>query len=98
MKTEVYSWRVSARRKSDLEAEAQREGASLAELLEAITQEWLEARRGGRKDEAAEQERLRTHASRTFGTISGGNPERSEQSRRIIQRRLRQRHGSQRSR
>jgi len=98
MKTEVYSWRVSAQRKSELEVEAQREGASLAELLEEITQEWLETRRGGRTEEASEQARLRAKAVSTFGTISGGNSERSEQARSILQRRLKEQHASRRTR
>ncbi len=48
MKTEVYSWRVSAARKADLESEARREGTSVAELLEKITSDWLQERRNSR--------------------------------------------------
>ena len=98
MKTEVYSWRVSARRKSDLEAEAQQNGSSLAELLEEITGEWLEGRRAVRQHEAAEWQRVREAASRSFGAISGGNPERAQDLRRLVRLRLKEKHASRRSR
>jgi len=36
MKSEVYSWRLSAKMKSDLEAAARREDLSVSALLEQI--------------------------------------------------------------
>ena len=55
MKTEVYSWRVSAQRKAELESEARRDGMSLAGLLERITTDWLQERRESRNGDEAEQ-------------------------------------------
>jgi hypothetical protein len=98
MKTEVYSWRVSARRKSDLEAEAQRLGCSLAEVLEAITEEWLKSRRASRQQEAAELQKLREVVRRSLGTISGANPGRAQNARTLVRQRLKERHASRRSR
>jgi hypothetical protein len=98
MKTEVYSWRLAPQRKAELEAEARREGSSLADLLEAITQDWLAARHGVRQDEEAEQERLHKRAAMSFGVISGGDPDRSQSATHSVRQRLRQRHGSQRAR
>jgi len=98
MKTEVYSWRLSPKRKSELEAEARRQGASMAELLEDITHDWLSTRQQARQEEESEQHRRHSRAERTFGAIGGGDPNRSQRARRAIQQRLRQRHGTQRPR
>ena len=98
MKTEVYSWRLSPRRKSELEAEARRQGASLAELLEDITRNWLSSRQQARQEEESEQQRLHARAEHTFGAIAGGDLHRSQRARLAIRRRLRQRHGAQRPR
>ncbi len=45
MKNQVYSWRISAQKKAELESEARREGTSLAQLLELITADWLQEQR-----------------------------------------------------
>jgi len=50
MKTEVYSWRLSATRKADLESEARRVGTSVSELLEQITADWLAQRSNNESD------------------------------------------------
>lgn len=50
MKDQVYSWRISAQKKAELESEARREGTSLARLLEKITAEWLQEQRSSRSD------------------------------------------------
>jgi ABC-type thiamine transport system ATPase subunit len=91
-KSAVYSWRLPAELKSALEDEARRSGESLAELLERLTLEWLEAKQRASLKEDAVQERLRAAAARTFGTISGGNPSRSEQARKLVRERLRSKH------
>ena len=86
-KSEVYSWRVAPEVKAALEHEARREGQSVGSLLERIATEWLIARR--RSSGAAEQQvRLHTAASRTFGTIAGGDRDRSSAVRAAIRRRL----------
>ena len=58
MKTEVYSWRLSAERKAELEAEARREGTSLSGLLDRVTAGWLAERRNGRSDDEANRLRF----------------------------------------
>jgi len=62
MKTEVYSWRLSAERKAALEEEARREGTSLSSLLDRVTADWLAERRNGRADDEAEQTAIRKRA------------------------------------
>src|SRR5271157_2950776 len=92
MKTEVYSWRVSAARKADLESEARREGTSVAELLEKITSDWLQERRASRNGEESEQAALRRRVMATVGTIRGGDPTRSQRSRELVREIIRQKH------
>jgi len=93
MKTEVYSWRVSALRKAELESEARREGTSIAELLERITNDWLEERRTSRNGEEAEQAAIRRRASAAIGSIRGGDPMRSSKASQSVKEILRKRYG-----
>jgi hypothetical protein len=93
MKTEVYSWRVSADRKADLESEARREGRSLAELLDRITSDWLEGRRNSRNGEEAEQAAIRKRAASAIGYIASGDPMRSSQTSQRVKEVLRKRYG-----
>ncbi len=76
MKTEVYSWRLSAERKAELEEEARREGTSLSALLDRMTAEWLAERRNGNSDDEAEQVAMRKRAAAAIGSIRGGDPTR----------------------
>jgi hypothetical protein len=78
--------------KEALEAEARREGISIAALLDRITKEWVES---GRGRSAAENEQARLHSAvlRTIGTIAGKNPRRSEEARLLVRQRLQRRHG-----
>jgi hypothetical protein len=92
MKTEVYSWRVAADRKADLESEARREGTSLAELLDHITADWLEGRRNSRNGEEAEQAAIRKRVMATVGSIRGGDPTRSQRARELVREIIRQKH------
>lgn len=92
-KSEVYSWRVSPDTKRALEFEARREGASLGNLLERITRDWIEGRRGAFVDDAAEQARLHAAAGKSLGAIAGADSRRSEKVRSAIRRRLSERHG-----
>jgi hypothetical protein len=84
MKTEVYSWRLSAVRKADLESEARRKGTSVSKLLEQITAEWLAQRRNGHSDDAAEQAAIRRRAAAAIGSIRGGDPTRSVRTRELV--------------
>lgn len=92
MKTEVYSWRVSADRKAELESEARREGTSLAGLLEQITANWLEERRAGRTGDEAEQAALRKRVMATVGTIRSGDPTLSSRAREVVRSRILEKH------
>jgi len=91
MKTDVYSWRVTPAKKMALENRARREGASLAQLLDRITQEWMEAR----KNEIDPDEQIRLHEAvhKTLGVISGKNPKRAGQAKAAIRKRLADRYG-----
>ena len=73
MKTEVYSWRLSAIRKAELDAEARRKGTSLSGLLHYITSEWLAEQRVQSNNEA-EQAAIRKRAESAIGAISGNDP------------------------
>jgi hypothetical protein len=84
MKTEVYSWRLSAARKAELEAEARREGTSLSALLDRVTSDWLAERRNGHYFDDAEQAALRKRVMATVGTIRGSNPARSEKAAELV--------------
>ena len=90
MKTEVYSWRVSAARKAELESEARREGRSLAALLDQITADWLQERRKG---DEAEQAAIRRRAASAIGSIRGNDPTRSERASELVKEILRKRYG-----
>ena len=92
MKTEVYSWRVSAQKKSELESEARREGTSLAKLLDDITATWLGERRNGRNGEEAEQAALRRRVMATVGTIRSGDPTLATRAREIVRERIVRKH------
>ncbi|HEX9944262.1 MAG TPA: hypothetical protein VGG03_19805 [Thermoanaerobaculia bacterium] len=93
-KTEVYSWRLSPRLKSDLEEAARAEQKSMAELLEEIAQEWLERFRESNGDDDDERQRvLHEAAMRCAGTIHGGDPHRAENARSEVRRRIAERHG-----
>jgi len=93
MKSEVYSWRVSAERKADLESEARREGMSLAGLLEQITAEWLEERRNSLNGDEAEQAAIRKRAAAAIGSVRGGDPTRSSRASELVKEILRKRYG-----
>ena len=88
MKTEVYSWRVSAEKKAVLESEARREGKSLAGLLEEITGNWLEERRNSRNGDEAEQAAIRKRVMATVGTIRSGDPTLSTRASEIVRERI----------
>jgi hypothetical protein len=84
MKTEVYSWRVSAEHKAELESEARREEISLATLLDQITADWLSERRNLRNGDEAEQADLRRRAIAAAGKFRNSDPTRSERTGQLV--------------
>ena len=84
MKTEVYSWRLSADRKVELEAEARAEGKSVAQLLEEISATWLAERRSSRSGNDEEQAALKRRIMKTVGTLRGGDSTRSARSKQLV--------------
>ena len=92
MKTEVYSWRVSADLKSGLEQEAHRRSISLAALLDLAAREWLK-NGGANLDDDAEQARLQEAASECVGAFAGGDPQRSKKARETVRQSLRRKNG-----
>jgi len=84
MKTEVYSWRLSADRKAELEAEARREGTSVSALLDRVTAEWLAERRNGHVDDEAEQAAIRRRAMAAIGSIRGDDSTRSARTSELV--------------
>ena len=92
MKTEVYSWRLSADRKAELEEEARRERTSLSALLDRVTGDWLAERRNGYADDAAEQAAIRKRVMATVGTIRGGDPNRSSRTSELVREIIHKKH------
>ena len=97
MKDQVYSWRISAQKKAELESEAQREGTSLAQLLEQITADWMHQRRNSRNGDNVEQGRIRKRAEAAIGSLAGGDPHRASQASRRVREIIRSKHERQRS-
>jgi hypothetical protein len=90
-KTEVYSWRLAPEKKRALEVEARAAGKTIAEVLDALSAEWLAGRKS--EDDEAEQRRLHAAVAKTLGTISGGNPRRSETVEQEMYKQLKRRYG-----
>jgi hypothetical protein len=84
MKTEVYSWRLSADRKAELEQEARRERTSLSALLDRVTADWLAQRRNRHSDDEAEQAAIRRRAAAAIGSVRGGDPTRSARASELV--------------
>jgi hypothetical protein len=91
MKTEVYSWRVSSELKQNLEREARRRKASVSSILDAAAREWLAKSRASIADDE-EQKRLHAAVAPLIGSISGGDPYRSESVSGIVRARLKRRY------
>jgi hypothetical protein len=94
MKTEVYSWRVSADLKEALEGEARRENISLAALLDRMARKWVKDHETERLEDEAEQRRLHAEASKFAGAIQlGGGPYTNEVVRKRVRENLTQKYG-----
>jgi predicted transcriptional regulator len=91
MRTEVFSWRLSAELKSDLEREARLKNVSTSAILEMAVREWL---RNGRTDTADDgvQQKLQAEVANSVGVLAGRNPRRAETAREAIRKRLARRH------
>ena len=91
MKNHVYSWRLSAELKSDLERAAHLRNMSLSALLELAVRDWL---RNGRTDAAGDriQRKLQKEVANSVGILTGRNPRRAETARDAIRKRLARRH------
>ena len=88
MKSEVYSWRVSADLKTGLEREARRRKISVSAVLDLAARDWLN--KGGAETEGDEEQlRLQKAASKCFGALASGNTHRSENARQAVRQRLR---------
>lgn len=92
-KSEVYSWRLSPRLKAELEEAARSEKKSMAELLEQISEDWLQRTRYQREDEEQKQQRLHEAAMKFIGTSPSGRSDRAESVRSEIKARIARRHG-----
>jgi hypothetical protein len=92
MKTEVYSWRVSADINTSLEREARRRKLSVSAALDAAAREWLQ-KSGLANEGDEEQRRLQKAASKWLGAIASGNTRRSETAERVVRNRLQGRDG-----
>jgi hypothetical protein len=92
MKTVVYRWLLSAHKKTELEAEARREGMSVCALLDVITADWLARRQRGRSEDEATQAAIRKRAMAAIGTIRGGDPTRSERASELVREIIHKKH------
>jgi len=92
MKTVVYRWRLSSKRKAELEAAARREGMSLSALLNRITGEWLAERRNARALDEAEQAAIRKRVMKAIGSIAGADPTRSQRTSELVREIIHKKH------
>jgi hypothetical protein len=74
MKTEVYSWRLSADLKAEIEDQARSESKSMSALLEELTSDGLRVRRRGNSGQATARAALLKRVLPTVGTIRSGDP------------------------
>lgn len=96
-KTEVYSWRVEAHLKADLEAAAREAHCSLGSLLGRIAQDWLHGGHRLSRDEDAAQNRIREEAGKYLGSVCGGDPLRAEQASARVKQILKEKHARSRT-
>ena len=83
MKTEVYSWHLSAEKKAELEAEARREGG-YPRCLIVSPPIGPPQHRNGHSDDDAEQAAIRRRAMAAIGSVAGGDPTRSERASELV--------------
>jgi len=90
MKTDVYTWRLSRELKADLEREARLRDKPVSSLLDLAVREWLERTTREPADDDV-QAKLHAAAKASFGVLSSGPPDRSENVRKYVRKRLRRR-------
>jgi hypothetical protein len=88
-KTEVYTWRVSRALKVGLEEVARAQRRTVAQLLDEIVAEHLQAAGRGSRGEAERQRRLHAQAARFAGRLSGSDPDRASRASELVRARLR---------
>jgi hypothetical protein len=89
-KTEVYTWRVSATIKADLEEVARASRTTVAQVLNEIVVDHLQGAHRGRGGEAdQEQRRLHLRAAHFAGSMASGDANRAEKARDLVRARLR---------
>ncbi len=69
-KSEVYSWRLSPKLKTELEAAARAENTNVSALLERLAREWLDTRRPSEEEDAEQQRVLRERIVKAAGKFS----------------------------
>jgi hypothetical protein len=89
-KSEVYTWRVSSAMKAGLEEAARSTNRSVAQLLDEIVAERLDA--PGHATGSDHQRRLHARAARFLGCMTGDVVRRSERTRELVRARLKRRH------
>ena len=92
-KSAVYSWRLSPRLKGELEEAARAEQKSMADLLEEIARDWLGHFKRSNGDDAGRQKALHEAGMKFIGSIHGEDPNRAENARSELRKRIAQRHG-----
>jgi len=97
MKSEVYSLRLSPALKADLQRAARRRKIPISDVLETAAREWLQRNAVDFADDE-EQKRLHASAEQCFGTISSGNPRRSENVSELVRESLEKKYGRRRPR
>jgi len=91
MRTEVYSWRLSADLKSNLEREARLRKVPVSAVLETAVRDWLKKGETDLSEEDA-QRRLHAAAATCFGVVASSNPRRAETARTALRERLKRRY------
>jgi hypothetical protein len=90
MKTEVYSWRLSADLKSELEQVARMRKVPVSSILESAVRDLLRQNPGCQSEEET-QFRLQQSASACLGVLASGKRRRAETARSTLRQKLRQR-------
>lgn len=92
MKTEVYSYRMSSRRKVELRHAARQHKVKIARIIDMALDDWF----ARQKNEVAgdeEQKRLHSIAERYFGVVKGKDPRRSASVSKLMRQSLRRQYG-----
>jgi hypothetical protein len=99
MKTHVYSWRLTANLKSEMERAARLRCAPLSAVLEKAARAWLSQNAAELAEDENTQRKLHAAAERCFGTIKGldPGPYDAKRVRETVRRRLREKYARRRT-